>query len=44
MQLAGGGKAEVALRQRIGRGARRKKTGANIFFVSDHSTGPNSRL
>ncbi|UIN38414.1 DEAD/DEAH box helicase [Methylobacterium oryzae] len=44
VQLAGGGKAEVALRQRIGRGARRKKTGANIFFVSDYSTGPNSHL
>lgn len=44
VQLAGDGKAEVALRQRIGRGARRKKTGANIFFVSDYSTGPNSHL
>lgn len=43
-QLAGGGKAEVALRQRIGLGARRKKTGANNFFVSDYSTGPNSNL
>lgn len=44
VQLAGGGKAEVALRQRIGRGARRKKTGPNIFFVSDYTTGPNAHL
>jgi superfamily II DNA or RNA helicase len=44
VQLAGGGKAEVALRQRIGRGARRKKVGPNIFFVSDYTTGPNAHL
>lgn len=31
--LAGGGKAEVAVRQRIGRGLRRKKTGPNICYV-----------
>lgn len=33
--LAGGGKAEVALRQRIGRGLRAKETGPNIVFVLD---------
>jgi superfamily II DNA or RNA helicase len=33
--LAGGGKAEVALRQRIGRGLRAKKTGPNIALVVD---------
>jgi superfamily II DNA or RNA helicase len=33
--LLGGGKAEISLRQRIGRGARRKKRGPNIFFVLD---------
>ena len=33
--LAGGGKAEVALRQRIGRGLRCKKRGPNIAFVID---------
>lgn len=31
--LAGGGKAEVAVRQRIGRGLRAKKSGPNICFV-----------
>ncbi len=31
--LAGGGKAEVAVRQRIGRGLRRKKAGPNICYV-----------
>lgn len=35
--LAGGGKAEVALRQRIGRGLRAKKTGPNAAFVVDFS-------
>lgn len=33
MILAGGGKAEVAVRQRIGRGLRAKKKGPNICFV-----------
>jgi superfamily II DNA or RNA helicase len=33
--LAGGGKAEVALRQRIGRGLRAKKNGPNLCFVID---------
>jgi superfamily II DNA or RNA helicase len=40
--LAGGGKAEVALRQRIGRGLRRKKTGANVAFVVDFLDQHNS--
>lgn len=42
VQLAGGGKGEIALRQRIGRGARAKKVGPNVFFVTDYTTGPNS--
>lgn len=33
--LAGGGKAEVALRQRIGRGLRAKKSGPNIALIVD---------
>lgn len=33
--LAGGGKAEVALRQRIGRGLRAKKRGPNIALIVD---------
>jgi superfamily II DNA or RNA helicase len=33
--LAGGGKAEVALRQRIGRGLRAKKNGPNVAFILD---------
>lgn len=33
--LAGGGKAEVAQRQRIGRGLRAKKSGPNVCFVVD---------
>jgi superfamily II DNA or RNA helicase len=35
--LAGGGKAEVALRQRIGRGLRSKKIGPNIALILDFS-------
>lgn len=35
--LAGGGKAEVAMRQRIGRGLRAKKVGPNVAFVVDFS-------
>jgi superfamily II DNA or RNA helicase len=43
--LAGGGKAEVALRQRIGRGAREKKDGgANVFFVVDFVDPVNNHL
>jgi superfamily II DNA or RNA helicase len=40
--LAGGGKAEVAMRQRIGRGLRAKKLGPNVAFVVDFSDGWNS--
>ncbi len=40
--LAGGGKAEVALRQRIGRGLRAKKTGPNIALVVDFDDPFNS--
>lgn len=44
VQLAGGGKAEVALRQRIGRGLRSKKSGPNIAFIADYSCNHNSTL
>ena len=44
VQLAGGGKAEVALRQRIGRGLRSKKAGPNIAFIADYSCNANSTL
>lgn len=38
--LGGGGKAEVALRQRIGRGLRAKKHGPNVCFIVDfHDDG-----
>lgn len=40
--LAGGGKAEVAMRQRIGRGLRAKKVGPNVAFVVDFSDHWNS--
>lgn len=40
--LAGGGKAEVALRQRIGRGMRRKKSGPNVVFIVDFQDEWNS--
>lgn len=43
--LAGGGKAEVALRQRIGRGLREKKDGSpNVCFVVDFADDFNSHL
>ena len=42
--LAGGGKAEVALRQRIGRGLRRKKIGPNVAYVVDFTDSHNSHL
>jgi superfamily II DNA or RNA helicase len=44
IQLAGGGKAEVALRQRIGRGLRRKKGMANVAFVADYTCSNNLTL
>jgi superfamily II DNA or RNA helicase len=42
--LAGGGKAEVALRQRIGRGLREKKSGPNICLIVDFTDSVNSHL
>lgn len=42
--LAGGGKAEVANRQRIGRGLRAKKSGPNICFVLDFADEHNNHL
>lgn len=42
--LAGGGKAEIALRQRIGRGLRAKKSGPNICMVLDFEDGKNKHL
>ncbi|WP_302565723.1 DEAD/DEAH box helicase, partial [Acinetobacter baumannii] len=42
--LAGGGKAEVALRQRIGRGLRAKKFGPNVAFIVDFTDQHNSTL
>ena len=42
--LAGGGKAEVALRQRIGRGLRAKKSGPNIALILDFFDGHNRYL
>lgn len=42
--LAGGGKAEVALRQRVGRVLRAKKTGPNIAFIIDFEDEHNSHL
>ena len=41
VQLAGGGKGEVALRQRIGRGLRSKKNGPNVTFIADYSVELN---
>lgn len=42
--LAGGGKAEIALRQRVGRGLRRKKSGPNYAFVIDFHDRHNTHL
>lgn len=42
--LAGGGKAEVALRQRIGRGLRAKRDMANISFIVDFCDEINNHL
>lgn len=42
--LAGAGKAEVQTRQRIGRGARAKKRGPNVFFVVDFIEAANNTL
>lgn len=42
--LAGGGKAEIANRQRIGRGLRAKKSGPNVCFVLDFADEHNKHL
>ncbi|KVH64529.1 hypothetical protein WS89_04400 [Burkholderia sp. MSMB1072] len=42
--LAGGGKAEVQTRQRIGRGLRAKKLGPNVAFVVDFVEANNQTL
>lgn len=42
--IASAGKAEVALRQRIGRGLRAKKVGPNIAFVIDFDDSKNNHL
>lgn len=42
--LAGGGKAEVAHRQRIGRGLREKKSGPNVCHILDFSDRFNNTL
>ena len=42
--LAGGGKAEVALRQRIGRGLREKKRGPNVALIVDVYDEQNNHL
>jgi len=42
--LAGGGKAEIALRQRIGRGLRAKKNGPNVCMVLDFVDSKSKHL
>lgn len=42
--LGGGGKAEVSLRQRIGRGLREKKIGPNVAFIVDFMDQHNTHL
>ncbi len=42
--LAGGGKAEVSLRQRVGRGLRAKKSGPNICLIMDFMDLSNNHL
>lgn len=44
VQLAGGMKAEIQLRQRIGRGLRAKKGIPNIAFIADYSCNLNAYL
>jgi superfamily II DNA or RNA helicase len=44
VQLAGGMKAEVSLRQRVGRGLRAKKVGPNIACIADYSVNLNNTL
>lgn len=42
--LAGGYKAEVGLRQRIGRGSRGKRKGPNVTFIVDYTDEGNAHL
>lgn len=42
--IAGAGKAEVALRQRVGRGLRAKKKGPNVAFIVDFEDIYNDHL
>jgi superfamily II DNA or RNA helicase len=42
--LSGGGKAEVAIRQRIGRGLRAKKSGPNVCLIFDFQDQGNTHL
>ena len=44
VQLAGGGKAEVAMRQRVGRALRAKKGVPNFAFCADYSCNDNQAL
>lgn len=44
IQLAGGYKAEVSLRQRIGRGLRAKRNMPNYAFIADYSCNINTTL
>ena len=44
LQIAGGGKAEVAMRQRIGRSLRSKKHMPNFAFVADYTCNVNATL
>ena len=42
--IAGAGKAEVQMRQRIGRGLRAKASGPNVAFVADFVEAINNTL
>lgn len=42
--IASAGKAEVAMRQRIGRGLRAKKEGANVCYIIDFDDWQNNHL
>lgn len=44
VQLLGGGKAEVSMRQRVGRGLRAKKGIPNFAFIADYSCNMNIKL
>lgn len=44
LQKAGGGKAEVQLRQQIGRALRAKKNMANFAFIADYTCNMNATL